>query len=177
MLLAVYGLRAGEAAAIQLADLDWEHDQISIRRPKCRDAKVCPLVPTVGNAIIEYLKKGRPKSARTDLFLDLVAPYRPMSPGALGQAFKRRIEKLGLPFARKGPHSLRHACATHLLGEGFSIKEIGDHLGHFVPNPRKSTQRSTCRDYARSKLDIGVYYELTTVVAKYVLPALDWDAV
>lgn len=119
LLLAVYGLRAGEAAAIQLADLDWEHDQISIRRPKCRDAKVCPLVPTVGNAIIEYLKKGRPKSARTDLFLDLVAPYRPMSPGALGQAFKRRIEKLGLPFARKGPHSLRHACATHLLGEGF----------------------------------------------------------
>lgn len=137
LLLAVYGLRAGEVAAIQLADLDWEHDRISIRRSKCRDVKVCPLVLTVGNAIIEYLKKGRPNSARIELFLDLVAPYRPMSPGALGQAFKRRIEKLGLPFARKGPHSLRHACATHLLGEGFSIKEIGDHLGHLSP---QSTQ-------------------------------------
>jgi site-specific recombinase XerD len=29
-----------------------------------------------------------------------------------------------------GPHSLRHACATRLLAEGLSMKEIGDHLGH-----------------------------------------------
>jgi integrase len=29
-----------------------------------------------------------------------------------------------------GPHSLRHACATQLLAEGFSLKEIGDQLGH-----------------------------------------------
>jgi len=32
---------------------------------------------------------------------------------------------------------LRHACASHLLDEGFSIKEIGDHLGHRSP---RSTQ-------------------------------------
>jgi site-specific recombinase XerD len=27
------------------------------------------------------------------------------------------------------PHSLRHACATRLINQGFSLKEIGDHLG------------------------------------------------
>jgi integrase/recombinase XerD len=27
----------------------------------------------------------------------------------------------------------RHACATHLLAEGLSLKEIGDHLGHRLP--------------------------------------------
>lgn len=32
---------------------------------------------------------------------------------------------------------MRHACASHLLDEGFSIKEIGDHLGHRSP---RSTQ-------------------------------------
>jgi site-specific recombinase XerD len=31
---------------------------------------------------------------------------------------------------RHGPHALRHASATHLLAQGFSLKEIGDHLGH-----------------------------------------------
>ena len=29
-----------------------------------------------------------------------------------------------------GPHGLRHAVATHLLSGGFSLKEVGDHLGH-----------------------------------------------
>ena len=29
-----------------------------------------------------------------------------------------------------GPHALRHACAAHLVEEGLSLKEIGDHLGH-----------------------------------------------
>jgi integrase/recombinase XerD len=26
--------------------------------------------------------------------------------------------------------TFRHACATHLLAQGLSLKEIGDHLGH-----------------------------------------------
>jgi len=32
--------------------------------------------------------------------------------------------------AHHGPHALRHACAIHLVAAGFSLKEIGDHLGH-----------------------------------------------
>ena len=47
-----------------------------------------------------------------------------------------------------GPHSLRHACATHLLSEGFSLKEIGDYLGHRSP---RSTQIYAKVD--RKKLD------------------------
>lgn len=38
--------------------------------------------------------------------------------------------KLYGPKGQQGPHSLRHACAAHLVSEGFSLKEIGDHLGH-----------------------------------------------
>jgi DNA-binding transcriptional MerR regulator len=48
-----------------------------------------------------------------------------------------RLRALGERLPHYGPHSLRHACATHLLDEGFSIKEIGDHLGHRSP---RSTQ-------------------------------------
>ena len=98
---------------------------------------MCPLVPTVGNAIIDYLKQGRPRSIRPELFLGLRAPFGPMSPGALGQAVTCRMKRLGLPLERKGAHSLRHACAVRLLDEGLSIKEIGDHLGHLSP---RSTQ-------------------------------------
>ena len=41
-----------------------------------------------------------------------------------------RLNALGIHLLRRGPHSLRHACAGHLVAEGFSLKEIGDHLGH-----------------------------------------------
>ena len=43
-----------------------------------------------------------------------------------------------------GPHTLRHACATHLLARGLSLKEIGDHLGHRSPE--------TTRIYAKVDL-------------------------
>ncbi len=42
----------------------------------------------------------------------------------------RRLHLLGLSLPHYGAHTLRHACATHLLAQGMSLKEIGDHLGH-----------------------------------------------
>ena len=42
----------------------------------------------------------------------------------------RRLRALGVSLPHCGPHSLRHACASHLLSEGLSLKEIGDYLGH-----------------------------------------------
>ena len=41
-----------------------------------------------------------------------------------------RIVSLGIRVPRHGPHCLRHACASHLVAAGLSLKEIGDHLGH-----------------------------------------------
>ena len=45
----------------------------------------------------------------------------------------RRLHALGLTLPHYGAHTLRHACATHLLAQGLSLKEIGDHLGHQSP--------------------------------------------
>ena len=45
----------------------------------------------------------------------------------------RRLRTLGLTLPHYGSHVLRHACATHLLAQGLSLKEIGDHLGHVSP--------------------------------------------
>lgn len=41
-----------------------------------------------------------------------------------------RIQALEIRCPRQGPHALRHACAAHLVAEGLSLKQIGDHLGH-----------------------------------------------
>ncbi len=46
---------------------------------------------------------------------------------------QRRFSLSGVESPHHGPHALRHACATHLLAQGLSLKEIGDHLGHQSP--------------------------------------------
>lgn len=135
MLFAVYGLRVSEVASLQLEDIDWEHDQILVRRYKERHSQPYPLVPVVGNAIVDYLSAVRPQCGYRELFITLLAPWKPMSPGSLYLVVANRIKGLGMNSLRhQGPHSLRHACAAHLLSEGFTLKEIGDHLGHTSPS-------------------------------------------
>lgn len=130
MLLAVYGLRATEVATLRLGDIDWEHDLISVSRLKGRGRQIYPLSPTVGSAILRYLQEGRPRCSWREVFLTFSAPLRPISRAGLHSLTKRRMLKLGIYAPHTGPHSLRHACAAHLVEEGFSLKEIGDHLGH-----------------------------------------------
>jgi len=130
ILLATYGLRSGEVAGLCLEDLNWESEIISISRPKPRRAQEYPLVNQAGEAILRYLQQVRPRCARREIFLSLKAPFRRLSQSALYHLVSTRLGALGIQIPRRGPHSLRHACAGHLVAEGFSLKEIGDHLGH-----------------------------------------------
>jgi site-specific recombinase XerD len=134
MLLAVYGLRRGEVARLQLDDLDWEGERIVVSRPKQHRIQSYPLVSTVGEAILRYLREARPRSAHRTLFLTLAAPIRPLSAFSITPIVRTRLSALGVDLPRRGAHCLRHACANHLLDSGFSLKQIGDHLGHRSAN-------------------------------------------
>ena len=144
MLFAVYGLRASEVAHLRLEDLDWEHDLIRVTRVKRRGLQTYPLLSTVGNAIVRYIRAVRPSCAHREVFLTLLPPFRPLSRGALYSVTSRRLTALDIQSPRRGPHALRHACAGRLAAEGFSLKEIGDHLGH----------RSTSATRIYSKVDL-----------------------
>ena len=130
MLFAIYGLRATEVATLRLEDIDWEHDLITVSRVKGRGRQIYPLTMTVGNAILRYLQEIRPPCPGREVFLTFSVPLRPISRGGLYSLTQRHMLQLGISAPRMGPHSLRHACADHLVKEGFSLKEIGDHLGH-----------------------------------------------
>lgn len=129
-LFAVYGFRSGEVAQLRLEDVQWAQDRICLRRPKQRCAQEYPLLPSVGAAIVRYLQHARPRSPCRELFVRLRAPFQPLSPGGMYDIVRQRLDALGIRSLRRGPHALRHACAGHLLAEGLSLKQIGDHLGH-----------------------------------------------
>lgn len=130
LLLAVYGLRAGEVRRLRLADLDWEHETLSITHGKSGRRQQFPLTTIVGGAILRYLQKVRPRSHHREVFLSMRAPFRPLLGGALFQVVNRRMKALHLSIAHQGPHALRHACATRLINHGVSLKAIADQLGH-----------------------------------------------
>jgi integrase/recombinase XerD len=130
LLLAVYGLRSGEVVALSLEDLDWEKGILHVSRPKQRRKQDYPLISTVGEAILRYLREVRPRCASRALFLTIKAPRRALITNSLHSMVSARLEALNICCPRRGPHALRHACAAHLLAEGLSLKQIGDHLGH-----------------------------------------------
>ena len=133
LLLAVYGLRSGEVRILRLEDLDWEAETLRVRRPKTGGTQVYPLARSVGDAILRYLREVRPRCARREIFLTFHKPPQPLSRAAMWQIVGSRMRRLGIDARPCGPHALRHACAQRLLDAGFSMKAIGDCLGHRGP--------------------------------------------
>lgn len=131
MLLAMYGLRCSEVANLKISDIDWRKEQIYIKRAKNCRPQVLPLLHNVGEAIIAYLKQGRPRDVKSDsLFFCTPAPIRPISCSAIASVVYRYLKPCQIDIKHKGPHSLRHSHATFLINEGQTLKEVGDLLGH-----------------------------------------------
>ena len=115
---------------LRLEDVDWVGEILHITRPKQCCTQQYPLDPEVGDAILRYLKKARPPCNHRELFMTLYAPVRPLQPNCISPIVRSRLNALGIQVPRRGSHCLRHACARHLLAAGFSLKQIGDQLGH-----------------------------------------------
>ena len=129
-LLIYYGLRRGEVERLTLDDLDWVAETIHVTRPKQRRAQCYPMSVPVGEAILRYLRLARPRCSHRALFLTIQAPFRPLSGPSITFMVRKRLTKQGVQLNRRGAHCLRHACASQLLGAGFTLKQIADHLGH-----------------------------------------------
>ena len=130
MLLITYGLRAGEVAGLGLDDLDWAEERLQVRRPKPGRTRHYPLSRGVGQAMLRYIREVRPRRPERALFLTLNAPIRPVTGIAINHVVSSRACRIGIVGKRRGPHSLRHGAAQHLLDHGLSMKEVGDYLGH-----------------------------------------------
>lgn len=146
MVLARLGLRAPEAIAIQLDDIDWRNGTILIRGKGKRHDRM-PLPDDVGKAIVDYIKNGRRGRSRT-LFVSSTPPHKPfVDAQILNTALKQAFEETGLKPPQKyvGSHLLRHSLATDMLRKGASLDEIGDVLRH--------RSRMSTTIYARHDVD------------------------
>ena len=131
-LLSSYGLRAGEITTLRIQDIDWKNSRIHVRHSKTDAQSTLPLLNGPGEAILDYLRHGRPQTELRELFIRSRAPYRPFARGSsLYTTIRRRLEAADIiPTGKKGPHAFRHARAVTMLRSGVPLKLIGDVLGH-----------------------------------------------
>lgn len=137
LLLVTYGLRAREVGALTLDDIDWSRDRIDIRGRKAGHSTAYPLASTVGEALLDYLKHSRPETANRAVFIGAYAPYPPLSRVAVSLRAKWYLRKAGIIVSRPGSHTLRHTCVQRLVDSGFTLKTIGDFIGHRTPDATK----------------------------------------
>ncbi len=127
------GLRACDILKLQLHDIDWINDTISITQSKTGKAFKLPLTTAIGNALSAYIINERPIASEQRVFLRSQAPHKPLSDhaacyGLIRRAFINAGIRLGNE--RRGTHLLRHSAASNMLAKGVPITTISSMLGH-----------------------------------------------
>jgi len=141
LLMAVYGLRAGDIIALHLTDIDFAERILTVQRRKNIVTQRFPLNRDTVRTLRRYVNSARPVSECPAFFTTFVAPYEPLRHNTVFLRIRGLFIKNRITSVCRGPHALRHACANRLMKRGHSATEIAAFLGHANTN--------TVREYAR----------------------------
>lgn len=130
LLLSRLGLRACEIVRLKLDDFDWQKGEMIIHGKGSRLNRF-PLPQDIGDALVQYLKKGRPSCPTRAFFICSQAPYTGfLRSGAVSRIAFMALKKAGINPQNKGAHLFRHSAATQILRRGASLAEVGEVLRH-----------------------------------------------
>lgn len=157
LLAARLGLRAGDIRDLRLDQLDWQRSRIRIIQSKTGAALELPLPEDVGQALIDYLRYGRPEAVHREIFLRHNAPFSPFGRNNnLHEIISRYRCRAGIELphqCRRGLHSLRHTLASRLLEAGTSLDLIAGVMGHLTPETTRQYLRIDIEALRRAALD------------------------
>jgi site-specific recombinase XerD len=142
------GMRVGDIRTLKLDQLHWEDSTIEVTQSKTGTPLRLPLTSEVGEALIDYLKSGRPQTAHREVFLKVKPPFDPFTGNNLHHivTYWRLLGGIRFRTAQKrGIHSLRHTLATRLLEKGTPFTTIAEILGH--------TSLESTRIYAKANVE------------------------
>ena len=129
-LMAYYGLRPSEVAALRLDSIDWKAGTLRVEQCKTHSVLILPLVERTLRLLRRYLAVARPTCDLPQLFLRIRSPIKALKHYGVIDVFNYRAVKSGLPLGGVSSYSLRHTFAMRLLRRGVGVKAIGDLLGH-----------------------------------------------
>lgn len=131
LLMATYGMGAGDVLALRLDDIDWHEATIRFVRPKTGTMSILPLLSAAGHAIAAYLQTTPRPKLRRQLFLQTLAPFAPLAFSGLARRWEQYTAAAGV--ALRATHALRHAHASRQVEAAAPPKVVSDILGHSDP--------------------------------------------
>ncbi|HEY5867118.1 MAG TPA: site-specific integrase [Candidatus Tectomicrobia bacterium] len=129
--LARLGLRAQDVVLLRFDDVDWAEGRLTLQPGKSRRARTLPLPHDVGEALVAYLRGGRPPSASRHVFLRSRPPFQALTSAAVWAIVRQAFTRAGLVVPPGiASHIFRHTAASQMVNQGVSFKEVADVLGH-----------------------------------------------
>ena len=122
------GLRVSETAHLKVTDIDSKRMMVRVRQGKGGKDRYTILSKTTLECLREYWRAYRPK----DWLFEGQKEGSHICYTSIRNIFVEAKERAGIT-KPVGPHSLRHAFATHLIEAGTSLHHIQLLLGHKSP--------------------------------------------
>lgn len=156
LLAARLGLRSSDIANLKFENILWEQKNIRLVQYKTDKEIELPLLPEVGNAIIDYLKYSRQQSEEPFVFLTVRSPIIPITPVGVESLVQHTFAKADIDTKnrRHGPHALRHSLAGRLLERQTVLPVISEVLGHENTESTKFYLRVDLTSMRQCALDV-----------------------
>ncbi len=134
------GLRASDISELKFSHLLWQQNAVSFPQKKTGETVMLPLTADVGEALVDYIRYGRPSSPSAFVFLERLFPHEPIDSKRVSKTADRAIQQSGVKIGgrKHGSHALRHTMASMLLENQVSLPVISSIIGH------SSIQTSMC---------------------------------
>lgn len=136
LLASQYGWRASDIVNFEFSHIDWKNNKISFCQQKTGVPIEFPLLKSVGNALIDYMKNARPECTCPQVIvsIDKNKTAHPLKGPTIHSIVSLYLEKADIKdwrLKKHGPHALRHSLATNMLSEqNESLPMISSVLGH-----------------------------------------------
>jgi len=129
--LARLGLRAQDVVLLRFDDVHWAEGRVTLQPGKSRRARTLPFPQDVGEALVTYIRGGRPPSASRHVFLRSRPPFRALTSAAVWAIVRQAFTRAGIVVPPGvASHIFRHTVASQMVNQGASFKEVADVLGH-----------------------------------------------
>lgn len=158
LIAARLGLRVSDIARLKFENLHWNNSTIVLRQYKNGKDLTLPLLPAIGNAILDYIQYGRPHSNEKNVFLLAISPFLPISSRSISTMVHRRFIDSGLNIGnrRHGAHALRHSLVKELLKNKQTLPVITEVLGHKNTESTRHYIRIDTESLRQCALDVPI---------------------